>query len=345
MDFRIRPPRGAPRITVPLTIPLLVLAALLTAGCTPGPQDALAPVGPVGAMESGLYNLIFGIAVVVFVIVEGLLIYAVLRYRQRPGDGIPVQVHGNTKLEIAWTIIPVLILVGVAIPTLTTIASAAGTPPGRDVLNVKVIGHQWWWEFQYPDQNVVTADELHIPIGTKVALTVVSADVIHSFWVPKLGGKLQAIPNRVNTMWFEADQAGTYHGQCYQLCGTSHANMRFIVVAESKADFAKWIADQQANAVTPSGGEAAKGAQVFATGPCVGCHTIRGTNAKAKIGPDLTHFGSRQTIAGAILENNPKNLAMWLHDPPAVKPGSLMPNYHLTNDQVNALVAYLESLK
>lgn len=341
MGFRIRPPRGLPLVKVPL----IAFAALLIAGCTPGPQDALAPVGPVGVMESNLYNLIFWIAVVVFVIVEGLLVYTIFRYRRKADDGMPAQIHGNTKLEVIWTVIPVLILIGIAVPTLTTIASAATVPSGGNILNVKVVGHQWWWEFDYPDQGVVTADEMHIPVGTKISLAVDSADVIHSFWVPKLAGKIQAIPNRANTMWLQADQTGEYYGQCFQLCGTSHANMRFRVFVQSKADFDKWVADQKVVPTKPTDAEAAKGAQVFASGPCVGCHTIAGTAAKAKVGPDLTHFGSRTTIAGALLDNNPKNLAMWLHDPPAVKPGSLMPDYHLSDDQVNALVAYLDSLK
>lgn len=342
MGRRIRPPVGVPFVKVPL----LAFAALLIAGCTPGPQDALAPVGPVGVMESNLYNLIFWIAVVVFVIVEGLLVYTIYRYRRKGDEGMPHQTHGNTALELTWTIIPCLILIGIAVPTLTTIASAATVPPGGDTLNVQVYGHQWWWEFDYPAQKIVTADELHIPVGTKIALSIQSKDVIHSFWVPKLGGKIQAIPGRDNTMWFQADQVGEYYGQCYQLCGTSHANMRFRVFVQSKADFDKWVADQQAVPTAPTDAEAAKGAQVFASGPCVACHTINGVKgAVGKIGPDLTHFGSRTTIAGALLDNNPKDLAMWLHDPPGVKPGSLMPNYHLTDDQVNALVAYLESLK
>jgi cytochrome c oxidase subunit 2 len=341
MGLRIRLPGGVPLAKAPL----FVFAALLIAGCSPGPQDALAPVGPVGVMESNLYNLIFWIAVAVFVVVEGLLVYTVIRYRRKPSDGVPAQVHGNTKLEITWTIIPVLILVAIGVPTLTTIASASGNVSSSRALDVKVVGHQWWWEFDYPSQGIVTADELHIPTGTKVNLVVESADVIHSFWVPKLGGKIQAIPNRVNTAWIQADVPGEYYGQCYQLCGTSHANMRFRVFAQSPADFDKWVAGQKAVPTTPTDPEAQKGAQIFATGPCIGCHTVAGTPAKARIGPDLTHFGSRATIAGAMLENNPKNLAMWLKDPPAVKPGSLMPDYHLSDDQVNALVAYLESLK
>ena len=343
MGFRIRLPRGSPLAKGPL-VASVGLLSLFIGGCESGPQDALLPAGPVAAMEVDLYNLIFWIAVGVFIIVEAILLYALFRYRRQGGDGIPAQVHGNTKLELTWTIIPILILAGVAVPTLSTIASAA-TPPTDAGVKVKVVGHQWWWEFDYPDLEVVTADELHIPVGTKIALTEESADVIHSFWVPRLGGKVQVIPNRVNESWIQADAPGEYFGQCFQLCGTSHANMRFRVIAQSKADFDAWVKAQKVVPTTPTSGDAAKGAQVFASGPCVGCHTIEGTAAKAKIGPDLTHFGSRSTLAGAIMENNPKNLAMWLKDPPGVKPGSLMPNYHLTDDQVNALVAYLESLK
>ncbi|HVB97656.1 MAG TPA: cytochrome c oxidase subunit II [Chloroflexota bacterium] len=342
MGFRIRPPKG-------LAFLLLIIAVLvlfLTGCASNDPQNALTPVGPVGQMEAGLFTTIFWIAVVVFIIVEALLLYTVFRFRRRPGnDGMPAQTHGNTALELTWTIIPVLILVGIAVPTLTTIASASNIPTGPNALKVGVVGHQWWWEFDYPSQGVVTADELHLPVGTKVALTIQSADVIHSFWVPKLGGKMQAIPNQVNQMWLQADEIGTFDGQCYQLCGTSHANMRFKVIVQSQADFDKWMADQKTVPAKPTAAEIAKGYQVFTTGPCVGCHTIEGTDAKAKIGPNLTHFGSRTTIAGAIMENNPQNLAKWLEDPPAVKPGSLMPNYHLTKDQVTALVAYLESLK
>jgi cytochrome c oxidase subunit 2 len=345
MGFRIRLPKGLAF----LNVLIIALLALFLSGCaSDDPQNALTPVGPVGRAEAGLFTTIYWIAVVVFVIVEALLLYTVIRFRRRPGnDGMPAQTHGNTALELTWTIIPCLILVGIAVPTLTTIASASSIPNTPDTLKVTVVGHQWWWEFDYPSQGVVTADELHVPVGTKVAVTIKSADVIHSFWIPKLGGKMQAIPNQENQDWFEADQTGTYDGQCYQLCGTSHANMRFRVVVQSQADFQKWLADQKTVPPQPpaSAAEVAKGYQVFTTGPCVGCHTVQGTDAKAKVGPDLTHFGSRTTIAGAIMENTPQNLATWLHDPPAVKPGSLMPNYHLTDDQVNALVAYLESLK
>jgi len=342
MVLRVR----SPKILSPAIIIALATTAVSLTGCAAtDPMNALQPLGEVARMEVNLFNLIFAIAVVVFVFVEGLLIYAVVRYRQRPNDGMPHQTHGHTTLEIIWTVIPAAILIALAVPTVTTIASATAIPTGPDVINVKVVGHQWWWEFDYPGLGVVTSDELHIPTGARVELDVESADVIHSFWVPQLGGKVQAIPNQHNHSWIEADQAGTYHGQCYQLCGSSHANMRFIVVAQSKADFDKWVQDQKSVPAKPTDPEALKGYQIFTTNACVGCHTIEGTPAQAKIGPNLTHIGSHLTLAGATLQNNPNDLALWLHDPPGVKPGSIMPNLHLTNDQIQALSAYLESLK
>jgi cytochrome c oxidase subunit 2 len=342
MILRARSSRSLPIFP----ILLILIAAVALSGCAANsnPGNTIATAGPVAQLEADFYLLIFWMAVAVFILVEGLLVYTIFRFRRRRGDGMPEQTHGNTTLEIVWTIIPCIILAVIAVKSLPAMAQATEIPTGPGVVNVKVIGHQWWWEFQYPDQGVITADELHIPVGTKIALQVESADVIHSFWVPKLGGKVQAIPNQHNTSWIQADETGTFRAQCFQLCGTSHANMRFIVVSESKTDFDNWVKAQLA---TPpqAAGDAAKGAQVFQTGACVGCHTIAGTPANGKIGPNLTHVGSRLTLAGAILDNNPQQLALWLHDPPAVKPGSIMPNLHLTDDQVNALVAYLDSLK
>lgn len=331
---------------LPATVLSLGLAVALTACGAADPGNALAPVGPVGAMESDLFNLIFWIAVGVFVIVEALLFWTTYRFRQRPGqDGLPVQTHGNTRLEVTWTIIPTVILMLIAVPTLSTIATATTPPTGAGTIKVNVIGHQFWWEFQYPDLNVVTADELHVPVNTKVDVTVTTADVIHNFWIPRVGGKIQAIPRQVNQTWIQADQPGVYFAQCYQLCGTSHANMRFRLVSQSKADFDAWVASEQKPSLQPTAADARAGQQVFMSSACVGCHTIAGTNANGKIGPNLTHIGSHLTLAGAVLDNNPQDLATWLRDPPAVKPGTVMPNLHLTDQQINELVAYLESLK
>lgn len=331
---------------LPLGTGLVLGLALFSTACSAtDPGNALVPIGPAGAMEADLFNLIFWAAVIVFIIVEGLLLWTSVRFRRQPSTGLPVQTHGNTRLEIGWTILPTLILMAIAVPTLTTIAAATTPPTGPGTIKVRAIGHQWWWEFDYPDLKVVTADEMHVPANTKVDVIVESADVLHSFWVPRVGGKIQAVPNQPNETWIQADQTGVFYAQCYQLCGTSHANMRFRLVSQSKADFDAWVKNQQQPAAQPTTAEAKAGAQVFATGACVGCHTIQGTKANGKIGPNLTHIGSHLTLAGAIMENNPKDLATWLHDPPAVKPGSIMPNLHLTDQQISELVAYLESLK
>ncbi|HLZ09003.1 MAG TPA: cytochrome c oxidase subunit II [Chloroflexota bacterium] len=336
---------GTPKRVMLATARFLVLVVLLTGCASSAPGNALVTKGPAAEMEAALYVLIFWIAVAVFVVVEAILIWTAIRFRRRANDGIPAQTHGHTGLEIGWTIIPFLILAYIAIPTLTTISSATAAPTGPDVIKVKVIGHQWWWEFQYPDLGIVTSDELHIPVGQKISLDVGTADVIHSFWVPKLGGKIQAIPNQKNTTWIQADEAGTYPAQCFQLCGLSHANMRFIVVAETKDAFQAWAKNQAAPAAQPVSPDAQAGGKVFAGGACIGCHTINGTAAAGKVGPNLTHIGSHLTLAGATLTNNPEQLAVWLHNPPGVKPGSIMPNLNLTDDQVKSLVAYLEELK
>lgn len=326
-----------------ISILLLATLALLQASCSGNdPQNTLAAKGIVAQKQQDLFWLFFWLAVVVFFLVEGLLLFTVIRYRRKAGHGIPAQVHGNTRLEIAWTIAPTVALIAVAIPTVTTIFELADTP---DVaLNVTVIGHQWWWEFQYPGLGVVTASEMHIPVGEAVSMRIESADVQHSFWVPKLGGKQDALPSRINTLWFKADSPGTYIGECAELCGVEHAKMRIRVVAQSPADFEAWAKAQKTAPATPSG-DAARGLQVFQSNACIGCHTIQGTAGAGTIGPNLSHIGSRTTLAGASMDNTAENMAKWLRDPQAVKSGTIMPNLHLPEDQISALVAYLATLK
>lgn len=347
MVFRVRTPR---RLAFAPLIPLVLVAILASACASTDRGNALVPAGPAAAMENDLYNIIFIAAVIVFVAVEGLLVWTTIRFRHRGSATMPVQTHGNTRLEVAWTIAPTLVLAIIAVPTLTTIVSATAIPTGPGTVNVRAVGHQFWWEFDYPNLGVVTSDEMHIPVNTKIALAVRSADVIHSFWVPKLGGKVQAIPNQDNNTWIQADSIGTFYAECFQLCGASHANMRFLVISESQADFDKWVAHMKQPAAAPTSPEAKQGEQIFTKQnfngqACFACHTIQGTNAQAKVGPNLTHIGSHMTLAGATLQNNPQDLATWLHDPPGVKPGSIMPNLHLTQEQINELVAYLEGLK
>ncbi len=341
---------------IPWAVALSVAIAL--AGCSSAPS-ALSPASSNAQQISDLFWLILIIATAVFVVVERLLVYSVVRYRSKMESGLPKQIAGNRSLEIAWTLLPALILAVVYIMSLQTLgvvagepttpttlslgAGAAGDPPNQP-LHVRVVGHQWWWEFDYPDLHITTANELHVPIGVDVDVVVESVDVIHSFWVPQLGGKVDAIPGHTNHTWFHVLQAGSYHGQCAEFCGIEHAAMRFNVVAETPDQFAAWIKQQQAPVAVPAG-EAATGEQTFMTGACIGCHTIDTTSAQGKVGPNLTHFASRSIFAGGMRPNTPDEVARWLTDPQAVKPGALMPNLHLTPDQIAALVAYLESLK
>jgi cytochrome c oxidase subunit 2 len=291
----------------------------------------------------GLWNLVFGIAVAVFVIVEGLLVYAIVKFRHRPGREA-AQFHGNTRLEVILTLIPALILAGIAVPTIKTIFELSGHP--SNAMSVKVIGHQFWWEYQYPDQHITTANELHIPVGQPVYITDTSVDVIHSFWVPRLAGKQDAVPGHDNHLILEANKPGLYFGQCTEFCGLSHANMRIRVVAEPAAQFQQWVARQQVAAQTPrTGSLAAQGQKLFLGGACAGCHAIAGTKAAGIVGPNLTHFASRQTFAGSIFKNDDQELSAWLANPPGRKPGVDMPNLGLSSQQIKALIAYLDTLK
>jgi cytochrome c oxidase subunit II len=342
---------------------LLGLSAALLAGCDTGnPQSTLNPQGPNAQLIFDLFHLaVFWPAVLVFVVVEAVLVYAIWRYRGRPGDPLPNQYHGNTTLEITWTIIPALILVVILFFTFRTQAVLATPQDSSRAINVRVIGHQWWWEFEYPDYGFVTANELHVPVGVPINLTLESIDVIHSFWTPFLAGKQDAIPGRVNRMWMQADKEGTYHGQCAEFCGVEHALMRFLVFAESPSQFESWARDQRsipsfavqptpaAGAGAPTGAQSLvqQGGQLFANGACITCHTVRGTPANGKVGPDLTHFGGRTSLAGNTLEKGPngEGIKRWLRNPQAVKPGNLMPNLNLSDSDIEALAAYLQSLK
>jgi len=329
-----------------LTVVLVVALALLLVSCAKTPQTALHPQGPQAAKVNRLFNFVWPIAAVFFVLVEGLIIVAIVRFRNRTGSAEPAQIHGNTVLEIGWTVVPALILAVVAIPTIGTLFDINKEPKGA--LQVDVIGHQWWWEYHYRDLNVLTANELHIPTNRPIRLSLDSDEpiqgkgakgVIHSYWVPALAGKVDVVPGRHNKLTINADHPGEYLGQCAEFCGISHANMRLRVIAQTPSDFNTWIQQQQAPAPAPIALFNAKG--------CVGCHTINsGTgNDGARVGPNLTHFASRGTFAGSIFERNDENLRKWLANPPGRKPGSIMPNLHLKPDEIDQLVAYLESLK
>ncbi len=319
------------------------LAILLAACSQDYDYNSLAPQGPVAEKQADLYLLTFWIAAAVFVIVEGLMLFALFRFRRRSDDEVPKQVHGNTRLEIAWTIVPALLLAGVAVPTIGTIFDLSGCD--GDAVQVEVVGHQWWWEVNYPELEVTTANEIHIPAGRPACVTLTSDDVIHSFWVPRLAGKQDMVPGRTIELQIEATEPGVYQGECAEYCGLSHGIMLFQVIADQPAAFDAWVGRQRQAASPP-----APDSELQATlQQCLACHAIRGVSEPPPgvpiKGPDLTHVGSRRTIVGGWLENTPRELARWLRNPPRVKPGSLMPNYRLTDEQIEDLVAYLRSLR
>jgi len=328
------------------------------------PQSTLEPKSATAAAEYELRSPIFWAAVVVFVIVEALLVYSVIRFRARKDpDAIPVQFHGNTPLEIGWTIAPAIVLGIIFLMTAQTL-NVVHSPPAAaagNAINVRIVGHQWWWEFQFPDlktadgKPLVTASDLHVPAGQVVNYTLESVDVIHSFWVPQLGGKTDLIPGHINHGFFNALQVGQYFGQCAEFCGEQHAQMRFRVYADKPSDFDAWLKGQQATPPEPTG-LAKDGRDLFAKSPCIGCHNLTGGApfAEGKVGPNLTHFASRSTIAAGVLDNTPDNLRTWLRNPDAVKPGNDMSSAMRAvvaqwggdaDKNIDMLVAYLESLK
>ena len=349
-------------------LPLLVM--LVLAGCNTDtyPNSTLNPKTEFTGLIDHVFMTTVKWAVVVFILVEGALVFAILKFRGKPTDPEPRQTHGNTTVEIVWTIIPAVILALIAVPTIRGIFVTAETP--KDALTVEVIGHQWWWEFRYPDQKVVTAGELHIPSGRKISLFMKTADVLHSFWSPQLAAKRDVFPRRYTTLWFTAPDTGVYGGQCAEFCGVQHARMGFEIHVDSPAEFESWIANQQVGSPMINGGQVApdstpaadtaaqavratrdslmaRGAQTFVAAGCIGCHAMVGTPMAGQmgvIGPNLSHVGSRRRIAGAMIENTDENLARWLHDPQAVKPGTLMKLPRpLTEDEVRTLVAYLRA--
>lgn len=302
------------------------------------------PDTPQASAIARLFYFDLIIAAVIFLTVATLVIYITVRFRHRRGDPEPRQDHGNTKLEITWTVVPALILL--ALLTATGITMYKVNPPlGRKVPDVVVVAHQWWWEYRYPASGVVTANELHMPSGRDWLIRVTSADVIHDFWVPDLCAKTDAIPGHPNYTWIKPHDAGIYLGTCAEYCGMEHALMGIRVIVESADEFARWEQSQLHVPGPPSGETARRGAKIFQEHTCVNCHTIAGTKADGKVGPDLTHVADRQTLAAGALDNNVNNLALWIGDPQSVKPGCHMPKLGLTEAQTRAIAVYLEQLK
>ncbi len=287
----------------------------------------------------------------IFVIVFGLLLYVVIRFRWRPGDDEtePPQIYGSNQIELAWTVIPILIVIVLFLSTVRIVFSVQNAPRPAQALDVTVTGHQFWWEFTYPKYNFATADELHVPVSDDAKhpmptfMKLVTADVDHSFWVPRLAGKTDLMAGQVNEMWIQPEATGVYLGQCAQFCGAEHARMLIRVYAQTPADFQKWLANQEKPAVQdPS---VAAGRAVFERNACINCHTIRGTVANGRFGPDLTHLMSRDTLASGALPNTHDNLEGWIKDPDRYKPGCLMPAMKLSDTDVALIASYLATLK
>lgn len=333
----------------------LSVAAFIQSAPGNGSTNIFAPQGTGAQSIFGVSMLVLGITGAIFLVVAGLLIYVLLRFRARPTGADarqePPQIYGSNQIELSWTVIPILIVVVLFLATTRVIFSTEKAQKPASALDVTVIGHQFWWEYRYPKLGIVTANELHIPISdpnhpTPTFLTMTSADTDHSFWMPQLAGKMDLIPNKVNEMWIDPPVAGLYLGQCAQYCGTQHAKMLLRVYADSPAQFAAWVASQQKPAATGlSDANAAAGEAVFQHNACISCHTVAGTVATGRFGPDLTHVGSRDTIASGAVPNNPANIRAFVDDPAHFKPGVLMPPMHLNDHDLDLVTAYLTSLK
>jgi cytochrome c oxidase subunit II len=313
-----------------------------------GPLVAFDPHAPEARAISSLFGETLILCAVIGAIVAGLVGYCIFRFRARSGDAEPTQVHGNRRLEVLWAVIPLGIVVWLFV--LTANAMTVADAPVDRAPDLVVTAHQWWWEARYA-QGAVTANEIHIPVGKQLLVGIESADVIHDFWVPQLGRKLDAIPGHPGAIWIEADAPGRYLGACAEFCGAEHAWMRIVVVAESQADFDAWQAHEQQPPQSPPNQPnqideaASRGAKLFNDRTCVTCHALAHTGHEPRIAPSLTHLAERETLGAGVLPNTPAELAHWLRDPQGVKPGCHMPDLQLTDAEVTDLVAYLETLR
>lgn len=317
-----------------------------------GPTSIFSPAGTPARLVFGLSQLILSITLGIFVLVAGLLVFALIRYRSRPDDphGLtePAQIYGSNQIELSWTVVPILIVVMLFLASARIIFTTEHATKPAAAVDVTVIGHQFWWEYRYPKYGVVTANELHIPVSypshpTPTYLTMSSADTNHSFWIPRLAGKMDVIPNHINVMWIDPPTPGLYLGQCAQYCGTQHAKMLLRVYADTPEQFNTWITQQQKASVQDAAAQ--EGSQVFQHNACINCHTIAGTEAMGRFGPNLTHVGSRDTLASGSIPNTSANLRSFIDNPAHFKPGVLMPPMHLNDNDLDAVTAYLTTLK
>jgi cytochrome c oxidase subunit 2 len=344
--------RGSSRNWTGQWVPLVSCALALVSGCTTAvDQSALHPAGPAAAEIAWLWWFMLGTFSAVFLLVLVLLFVAISRGPERAAN-IVAEASDSSAPEGASTgfivaggiVLPVAVLLPLFVLSLRTSASLR-QPDEKKSLTVRVVGHMWWWEVRYPEHDIVTANEIHIPVGEPVRLELASADVIHTFWVPRLNGKRDMIPGMETAFWIRADEAGIYRGQCSEYCGTQHANMSYRVIALERTEFDAWLAERRRPRGELQNAAERRGYEVFMTAGCPQCHAVRSTAAKGNAGPDLTHLGSRRMIGGEMRVNHRAELAGWIADAQAIKPGIKMPRTYLAADDLMALVTYLESLK
>ncbi len=351
-----------------------LLAVMLAAGCRGGveyTQTTFHPVSEFGASLNRVFFNTFWWTMAILAVVLVLMVIAVVRFRERPGRPHPKQTHGNTLLEMVWTLIPAVIVVFIGVPTVQTVFSSQ-RPPSPEALEIEVIGHQWWWEFRYPAEGVVTANQFYIPTNREVHLRMRSADVVHSFWIPRIGGKRDVMPSprtaegerpRPNHLVFTVTEAGRYRGQCAEFCGEAHGLMVMHAVAAEPLEFEQWLASMRTEPAAPAAAQdtappatlEARGRQIFLSRSCIACHAVANTTAMGVVGPSLTRFGSRPTVGAGARPNTLENVAAWIRDPQTLKAGTLMPGARtaaggfpptgLTDDEIDAVAAWLISLR
>src|SRR3989442_10451668 len=314
------------------------------------PTNIFAPVSTPAESIFGLSLFVLGVTAAIFAVVFSLLVYSVVKFRKRNDDDgrEPPQLYGSNQVELAWTVIPVLIVVALFVATARVIAGIQQTVPSQHAIEVIAIGHQFWWEYRYPAMNVVTANELHVPLSdpdhpTPTFIKLLSADTDHSFWIPRLAGKTDLIPNHPNSTWIDPHETGLYLGQCAQYCGTQHAKMLLRVYVQSRQEFDRWIEEQRRP--TQASATVSEGRRIFEATACINCHAVNGTVADGRFGPDLTHLMSRESIAAGAAPNTLKNLRLWIQNAEAIKPESKMPAMGLSDHELDAVTAYLATLR
>lgn len=338
-------------------LPGAALMFVLSGCALEGEQSVFSPVGPLASEQLGLFMYTWYLSIPVFLLVAGVMVYVLVRYRRRRGDdSIPGQTHGNVLLEVVWTTIPVIIVILIAVPTVRSIfRTQSFVEAGDGDVAVTVTGYQWWWKFDYPQYGITTANELHVPVGARLVLDLESGDVLHAFWAPRLGGKVDLIPNQDNQLWLQANEPGVYYGQCAELCLGAHAYMRFRIVVEEQEAFERWVASFQQPVVQTVSSDPLfeQGRALFAQKGCIGCHALDNYAEGVSYGqpqfPDLTNFGLRNTVGAGVLDATLDNVAQWIMDPQSVKPGNRMPTLWAADDpnreqEARAIAAYLLSL-